>query len=290
MTQQEPWTVLRLINWTKDYFEKNQIDSPRLAGEVLLAHVLKCQRIMLYTRFEYQPKPEELASFKELVQRAVKHEPIAYLVGVKEFYSLTFKVTPDVLVPRQETELLVSEAIAHLQKIGPLGVVWDCCTGSGCVGIAVASRIKDCSVLATDISPAAVAVAQENAKLNKVDDRVRVRVADLLTRPADCADLTSFDVITANPPYIVQGAEVAPEVRHEPPVALYAGTEGLEFIRRVVADAPALLRDKGILAMEFGYDQADAVRDLLVGSGSFREPKVLRDHQGIERAVVAQKK
>lgn len=290
MTQPEPWTVLRLINWTKDYFDKQNVDAPRLSTEVLLAYVLKCQRIQLYTRFDYVPKPEETAAFKELVQRAVKREPIAYLVGQKEFYSLPFKVTHDVLIPRQETELLVGEAVTHLNNIGPLGVVWDCCTGSGCVGVAVASQIKDCTVLATDISPAAVAVATENAKLNKVDDRVRVRVADLLAKPADCADMEAFDVITANPPYILEGDEVAPEVKHEPALALYAGKEGLELIRRVIADAPALLRANGILTMEFGQGQADPVRDLLVSSGEFREPRILRDHQEIERALVVQKK
>ncbi|MCL2701844.1 MAG: peptide chain release factor N(5)-glutamine methyltransferase [Phycisphaerae bacterium] len=292
---QEPWTVLRLINWTKEYFEKNQVDSPRLATEVLLAHSLKCQRIQLYTRFDYTPSADETASFKGLVQRAVKHEPIAYLVGVKEFYSLPFRVTADVLIPRQETELLVAQAIEHLQKIGPLGVVWDCCTGSGCVAVAIASRVKDCNVLATDISPAAVAVAAENAKLNKVDDRVKTAVADLLTLPADLtpqagADWHTFDVITANPPYIVEGGEVSSEVNHEPPLALYAGKSGLELITRVITDAPARLRDNGVLVMEFGYDQADAVRELLVANGHFKEPRILRDHQELERAVVARKK
>jgi len=291
----EPWTVLRLINWTKEYFEKNAVDSPRLSAEVLLANSLKCQRIQLYTRFDYVPSADETAAFKGMVQRAAKHEPIAYLVGVKEFYSLPFRVTADVLIPRQETEILVAEAIAHLQKIGPLGVVWDCCTGSGCVAVAVASRVKDCNVLATDISPAAVAVAAENARLNQVADRVTTAVADLLTLPADLAppagvDLSTFDVITANPPYIVAGGEVSPEVKHEPPLALYAGNTGLEMIRRVIADAPNRLRDNGVLVMEFGYDQADAVRDLIVAGGNFKEPRILRDHQEIERAAVAQKR
>jgi len=303
MPPQEPWTVLRLINWTKEYFEKNQVESSRLSAEVLLAHSLKCQRIQLYTRFDYVPSADETATFKGLVQRAVKHEPIAYLVGTKEFYSLPFRVTEDVLIPRQETELLVAQAIEHLQKLGSPGAVWDCCTGSGCVAVAVAARVKDCRVLATDISPAAVVVAAENAQRNQVSDRVTTAVADLLTLPknvdlpagvngtdGDGAVSRTFDVITANPPYIVEGGEVSPEVKHEPALALYAGNTGLELIRRVIADGPALLREGGVLIMEFGYDQADAVRDLLVAGGAFQEPRILRDHQEIERAAVARKR
>ncbi len=286
----QTWDVLRLINWTKDYFTKSGIDSARLCAEVLLAHTLKCRRIELYTRFAYIPTPAELDAYRALVKRAAAHEPVAYLVGEKEFYSLRFKVTPDTLVPRSETELLVANAIDHLKTLGRAGLVWDVCTGSGCVAVAVASQIKDATVLATDISPAAVAVAAENAASNAVAERVRCRVADLLMLPPDCSDLKDFDVITGNPPYIAEGAPVAPEVQHEPEVALRGGKDGLVFLRRVIADAPAFLRPGGILTLEFGYDQADAVRDLIVATGSFAEPRILRDQQEIERAAVAVKK
>ncbi len=225
-----------------------------------------------------------------MVKRAAAHEPVAYLIGEKEFYSLRFKVTADVLVPRSETELLAASAIDHLKPLGRPSLAWDVCTGSGCIAIAVASQVKDATVLATDISAPAVVVATENAASNGVAERVRCRVADLLTLPDDCADLKDFDVITANPPYIAEGAPVAPEVLHEPTIALRGGKDGLVFLRRVIADAPKFLRAGGVLALEFGYDQADAVRDLLVANGSFAEPKVLRDHQEIERAAVAAKK
>jgi release factor glutamine methyltransferase len=284
-----PWTVLRLLNWTGEHFAKAGLDSPRLCAEVLLAHALRCQRIELYTRFEYIPRPQELDGFREMVRRAAAREPVAYLVGYKEFYSLRFKVTPDVLVPRPETEILASEAIGRLRGLGRRGLVWDVCTGSGCIAVAIASQSPDATILATDISPAAVAVAQENAGAHKVDSRVRCRVADLLSLPADCADLRDFDAITGNPPYVPDADEVSPEVGHEPVLALRAGPDGLSFLRRVIRAAGPLLRPGGAMILEFGCGQADAVRDLIVATGRFAEPKVLRDHRHIERAVVAQR-
>jgi release factor glutamine methyltransferase len=265
------------------------VDDPRLCAEVLLAHVLGCPRIQLYAQFSLEPPAEKLTAYRELVKRAASHEPVAYLVGAKEFYSLKFKVTPDVLIPRPETEILVSEAIHHLRGLGRPGKVWDACTGSGCVALAVAANVKDAAVLATDLCPRALAVAAENAASLGVSDRVRLREADLLNLPADCADLSPLDVITANPPYVAKGDPVGATVRHEPALALYAGEKGLEFLRRIIAAAPGLLGGGGMLAMEFGLGHADSVRDLLVATGAFAEPKILRDHQSIERAAVARR-
>lgn len=286
----QTWTVLKLLTWTKEYFEKNAVESPRLCAEMLLAHVLGCKRIELYTRFDYQPTAEQLTVYRELVKRAAQQEPVAYLVGDKEFYSLKFKVTPDVLIPRPETELLVSEAVSHLRSAGETPTAWDLCTGSGCVALAVAASAPKARLLATDISPQALAVAAHNADHLKLADRLRIRQADLLTLPDDCADWSPFDVITANPPYIGQGEPVGPTVRHEPALALMGGPDGLDCIRRIVADAPAQLKPGGILAMEFGYRQADTVRNLIVTQGCFEEPRILRDQQGIERAAIARRK
>lgn len=283
------WTVLKLVNWTTEHFTRNQLESPRLCAEILLSHVLKCQRIELYTRFDYLPAADQLAAYRDLVKRAGGHEPVAYLVGYKEFYSLRFKVTSDVLVPRPETEILVSEAVGHFKTLGRCGLAWDVCTGSGCIAVALASQIKDVRVLATDISPQAVAVAAENAAQLNVSDRVSCRVADLLAVPADCPDWQGVDVITANPPYIAENDPVSPEVQHEPKLALRGGADGLDVIRRVIADAYFRLVPGGMLAMEFGYTQADAVRELIVQAG-FSEPRIIRDHQDIERSAVAKKK
>jgi release factor glutamine methyltransferase len=282
-----PWTVLRLINWTKDYLAQAGVEESRLCAEVLLAHVLGCPRIQLYTRFDFQPPPEKLASFRELVKRAAKHEPPAYLVGEKEFYSLRFKVTPDVLIPRAETELLVSQAVDYFSALSRPGKMWDVCTGSGCVAVATAVNALDVAVLATDISPEAVRIAEENASANGVKDQVRFAVADLLALPEGFEEFAGCDVITANPPYVAEGDEVGASVHFEPTLALRAGKDGLDCIRRIAVDAPQYLRPGGLLAMEFGHNQADAVRDLLTAGGEFSEPRILRDSQGLERAAVA---
>ena len=283
----QPWTVLRLINWTRAYFDRAEVESPRLSAEILLAHVLGCSRIDLYTRFGEAPSDEQRTAFRELVRRAAEHYPVAYLVGVKEFYSLPIKVTPDVLIPRSETEILVGEAIAHLSAQAGAKALWDACTVSGCIAAAVARQISDVTVLATDISSEAVAVAAENAAAHGLAERVCCCVADLLALPEDWDGPKQFDAITANPPYVAEPDDVAENVRHEPSVALYAGQDGLALLRPLVAAAPGFLRPGGALIFEFAWNQADAVRDLIVENPDLTEPRVLLDHQQIERAAVS---
>jgi len=281
------WTVLKLLDWTGRYLADAGVEGSRLCAEILLAHALGCERIELYTRFDRQPSPDQLAAFRKLLRRARRHEPTAYLVGWREFYSLRFKVTRDVLVPRPETEQLVDEAVSRFRSAGRGGAMWDICTGSGCVAVAAAVQVPGLTVLATDISPEAVAVATENAEAHGVSGRVRCRTADLTTLPGDCTGTARFDVITANPPYVADADEVGEEVKHEPRIALYAGADGLDAIRRLVARVGAYLAPGGLFAMEFGSGQAAAVRDLLVATGRFAEPRILTDHQGIERTAAA---
>jgi release factor glutamine methyltransferase len=283
------WTVLALLNWTKDHLQRAGVASPRLAAEVLLASAMGCRRIELYTRYDHAPPEETLARFRESVRRAAKREPVAYLVGEKEFYSLPFKVTPDVLVPRPETELLVEEAVERLRSLGRPGSMWDVCTGSGCVALAAARQVADASVLATDLSPAAVEIARQNASRLGMDDRVRIFQADMLHLPPEWTGSASFDVITANPPYIPDAAEVAPEVMHEPAMALRGGPDGLRFLRGIIEGAPAMLAPGGLLVLEFGFDQCEAVRQLIDAAGPYAEPRILRDRQGIERAAAVRK-
>jgi len=278
---------MALLDWTRQHFARCELDSPRLAAEVLLAHCLKCERLELYTRHGYQPNDAELASFRMLVKRAADHEPVAYLTGRKEFYSLTFKVSPAVLIPRSETEMLVDEAVTHLRKVGRQGWMWDVCTGSGCVAIAAATQVETLRVLATDISDDALELANENAASLAVAERVTFARADLLQLPGDAEYTGPFDVITANPPYVAAGDPVGKEVAYEPAQALMAGQDGLEFIRPLIASAGAFLAPGGLLALEFGQGQADAVRDLIVATGAFDEPRILRDNQNIERVALA---
>ena len=283
----DTWTVLRLLEWTRGYLERAGVLEPRLTAEVLLAHALGVSRVDLYARYDALPAARERAAFREAVRRAAAHEPPAYIVGRKEFYSLSFFVSPAVLIPRPETELLVDHAISHLRCLGRDGRLWDACTGCGCVAVAVAAHVPQADMLATDISPEAVEVAERNAAANGVGERVQCAVADLLTPPEGVDADEAFDAITANPPYVAIGEDVAECVKHEPEVALYGGQSGLEFLERIVAQAPERLTSGGVLILEFGFGQADAVRDLLAGCAAFEEPTVYRDRQDLERTGVA---
>ncbi len=301
----DKWTVLRLINWTKDYFERSGVDEPRLSVEVLLGHVLGCPRVSLYTQFDRVVDAEHLKAFRELVRHGADGEPIAYLTGVKEFYSLAIKVTPDVLIPRPETELLVDAVLDYARsRAGEEIRLWDVCTGSGCVAVAAAKHCQTLSVLATDISAPAVAVAVENTEQHGLAGRIRIEQVDLLTwpqtqRPRHPADggVESFDIITANPPYVTDAEmEHLPEsVKQEPAAALRAGPTGLEFITRIISDAPACLKPPpstglgtaGLLAMEIGAGQAGRVYDLLGKTDLYENVRFLKDPAGIERVVLA---
>ncbi|MFP4053697.1 MAG: peptide chain release factor N(5)-glutamine methyltransferase [Phycisphaerae bacterium] len=281
-----PWTVLKLLEWTRNHFERHEVVDPRLSAEVLLAHVLECPRIQLYARYNYEPTEAQKAAYRELVKRAAAHEPVAYLTGSKEFYSLSFEVNPDVLIPRPETEIVVEQALMYLKTLERPTTAWDCCTGSGCIGVAIAKHVPEVELLATDISEPAVETAARNAQANGVGDRVRCRVSDMLTLPADCADLSPFDVITANPPYVAEGEWVARCVEHEPKVALYATDKGMSMLRRLLAEAPEQLSPGGMLITEFSFNQADAVRDLIDADDRYDDATFLCDHQGIERTAV----
>jgi len=286
---EQAWTVLRLLDWTREYFARQQIDSPRLAAEMLLAHVLACPRVQLYARFDRCPSPRDLTTYRDLVRRAVAHEPVAYLVGHREFYSLDFIVTPDVLIPRPETELLVDQAVEFLRSRGPSPRCWDACTGSGAVAVAVAKQAPDAAVLATDISASALAVAGQNVEKHALAERVDLAKADLLTLPAGLVDQAPFDVVTANPPYIsiTQMAELPADVLQEPAAALAAGADGLDCIRPILNQAPDVLVEGGLLAMEIGFGQAEAVWGLYNQVGRYERGEFVRDGAGLERVLVA---
>ncbi len=285
------WTILALIDWTRGYLARAGVEEARLSAEVLLARVLGCRRVQLYTQYGRAVAPEHLAAYRELVRRAGTGEPIAYLTGEKEFYSLALRVTPDVLIPRPETELLVDVALELARAAsGPLRM-WDCCTGSGCVAVAAAHYAAGLSVLATDVSAPAVEVARQNVQRHGLSDRVRLACADLLELPQEAAGMVPFDLIAANPPYVSDGqmAGLPQAVRREPALALRAGPTGLECIQRLVRDAPARLGGDGVLAFEIGMGQAEKTYELLSAAGCYQEIRFLKDAAGIERAAVARK-
>jgi release factor glutamine methyltransferase len=231
-----------------------------------------------------QPAPHGFdQQYEHMIARRAAREPLPYIVGDREFWGLTFEVTPDVLIPRPETELIV-EAILRIapDREAPLQIV-DVGTGSGCVAIAIAHERPRAAVLATDISEAALAVARRNASRHGVADRVRFTAGDLLETIGG-----TFDAIVANPPYVRSGDRdgLQPEVREEPAVALYSGVEGLDAIARLVRQAPARLRPRGHLVFEFGLGQEIEVEAIVAGEG-LELVELLRDLQGIARTVVA---
>src|SRR3954467_8007711 len=223
----ETWTVRRLLEWTTPFFSRKEVDSPRLSAELLLAHVLKVPRIKLYTDYERILAENDLTQYRALVQRAAEHEPIAYLTGVAHFFNLEFEVNRDVLIPRPDTETLVENVLQLVRNQSGLESprILDLCTGSGCVAIALASRLKHATVIASDISGAAVAVARRNAEKLGVADRVTVEEGDLFEALTGKLDVQPFDLIAANPPYIAtsQMAALPRNVREYEPVGALDG-------------------------------------------------------------------
>lgn len=279
------WTVLDLLRWTTDHFASRGIDTPRLDAEVLLAYALECDRLRLYLEYEKPVEEPERARFRELVQRrADERIPVALLTGTREFWSLSFEVTPDVLVPRPETETLVTAALERLPDAEAELRVLDVGTGSGAVALALASERPKARVVATDLSAAALAVAGRNAERLGLADRVAFAEGDLFEPLAG----ERFDLVISNPPYIGRGEaeSLAPELRHEPESALYAGADGLEVLRRLVAEASDHLEAGGVLALEIDPRQAPALLQLCTDAG-LRDVRVHRDLAGRERAVSA---
>ncbi len=279
----ETWTPLRLLGWTQEFFAKKGVDAPRLTAELLLAHALGCDRVRLYLDFDKPLGDPELARYRELVRRRAEGEPTAYLVGRREFFGHPFQVDARVLVPRPDTEALVEAALERTRSVSMSMRALDLCTGSGCVAVTLAKERPTSTVYATDASEDALAVARENA-LRLGAYNVALRAGDLYgaVDPA-----LRFDVITANPPYVARGEvpTLMQDVRDfEPRMALEAGDDGLDVIRRVVAGAPAHLVPGGVLAVEVGAGQAPAVAELLRAAG-FAAIELRRDYARIERVV-----
>jgi release factor glutamine methyltransferase len=259
--------------------------SVREAGfdaDLLASRVLGCDRAQLVTRLRDEEPPDFAARFAPLISRRAAREPMAYILGEREFWAMTFEVTPDVLIPRPETELMVEEAI-RLHRYRPPSTIIDVCTGSGCLAVALATEFPLASVIATDISDAALKVAHRNAARHGVQGRVRFERTDMLEGVDARAPL-----IVCNPPYVPAGHARAlmPEVTEfEPHVALFAGDDGLDAYRRLLPMAAAHLEPGGRLMVEVGYDQDGPVADLASRQG-WRPASALRDLQGITRTLV----
>jgi release factor glutamine methyltransferase len=264
------------------------VEAARREAELLLAHALGCPRIILYTRHDEDPGEEVKARFRELVQQRLRGSPVAHLLGKKEFFSLEFEVSPDVLVPRPDTEWVVTECLT-LAKTMATPDILDVGTGSGCIAIAVAQQHKGARVTAADISPAALAVARRNAGRHGLSERVRFSVGDLFAAvPGE-----AFDFVLSNPPYIPTAdiAGLAAEVRdHDPRLALDGGANGFAVIDRLIAGAPAHLRRGGYLIIEIGHDQEAEARRRFERHGGYELGKTAHDLAGHPRVLRARKR
>jgi release factor glutamine methyltransferase len=281
----ERWTVQLVIKWTAEHFQKKGLDNPRLEAEVLLAHLLGIDRMGLYLNYDRPLKEEERQAYREMIQRRQAGEPLAYIVGSKEFWSLRLAVSPECLIPRPETEHLVEEAVRIGRGLEPPLRVLEIGHGCGAVAIALAKELDDAEIVATDISAGACSLAQENAAAQGVEGRIRFFLGDLFPIGAE-----PFDLICSNPPYIptAEVLQLAPEIRdYEPLTALDGGEDGLSFFRRIAQAASAFLKAGGWLLLEMGQGQAPQVAAILQGQG-FQQIDLIPDYAGVKRVIRAQ--
>jgi release factor glutamine methyltransferase len=288
--EKDRWTVLELLNWTTDYFGKSNIRDARLNAELLLGQVLGLERIMLYARFDEEVARPERERIRELVRQRAAHRPLQYLLGHCEFYGRRFQVGPAVMVPRQETELLVEKCLEKL----PAGEAWaaDVGTGSGVVAVTLAAERAELHVVATDPSEEALRVAERNAARHGVAERVLLARGELAEPVAERLPpgRSTVDLLASNPPYVPTDRieQLEPEVRdHEPRRALDGGPGGLTVLRGIVHQAPPLIGPGGWLALEVGEGQARAVIELVRDTKAFEMETVetVTDAGGCERVL-----
>ena len=282
------WTVLRMILWSAGYLEEKGVESGRLDAEHLLAHALGKDRLQLYLEFERPLTEDELDAYRPLLKRRAAREPLQYIVGRQPFRELDLEVDPSVLIPRPETELLVSRILEWAEDRGLAdGSALDVGTGSGAIALSLALEGPFASVLATDVDEGALAVAGRNRDAAGLGERVELR-AGRLFEPV--GEEERFDVVVSNPPYVAEdeAEELEPEVREwEPARALFGGSDGLDVLRGLAAGAAGHLRKSGLLALEVGLGQAEAVAEMLEASEEWEDVRILRDYTGRERFVLA---
>ena len=288
------WTIKELLKVTTDYLEKKEIESPRLSAEILLAHQLEIDRVKLYLRFDQPLHEKEVAGYRTLIKRRLSREPIQYITGVQEFWSLDFMVGPEVMVPRPETELLVEHALALCRQKrsieGSCARILDLGTGCGAIAVAIARELEGVAVWASDVSQDALDMARQNAKKHGVEDKIEFVLSDLWQNLSN-QEIT-FDVIVSNPPYIKSGAmdTLPPEVRdYEPRHALDGGEEGMLYIRAIIREAPGYLNPGGWILLEMDPDQTNHALELIEASKCYGQKVRLQDYSHIYRVVMAQK-
>ncbi len=293
MSHTDVWTTGRLLTWTTDYLKENGADSPRLDAEILLAYARHCQRIDLYTAFDQDPGEQVRHSFRALVKQRATGTPVAYLVGQREFFSLAFQVSPAVLIPRPETEFVVTAALdiirEHYADQAIVKLV-DVGTGSGAIAIAIAKQLPQCHLQAIDSSPEALQVAQQNIAQHQVHSRVTLQQSDLFEQmPSD----EQVHIVVSNPPYVSQSEyeQLDTSVRdHEPQAALLAGPSGLEVYERLLPQAAAHLFPHGWLILETSPQLHQALLNQLNENAFYEAVSTINDLAGLPRVLIAQRK
>ena len=286
------WTVLKLLEWTTQYFAKAGSESPRLDAELLLAEARKCERIELYTAFNEEPNEQVRTTFRELVRRRGEGTPVAHLLGRKEFFSLSFRVTEATLIPRPETEHLVIETLDEIKRQGrtqqPLQIA-DVGTGSGVIAVCLAKHLPQAKIFAIDISSAALAIAASNAEAHHVQNKITFVEGDLLS---PLPEAQRFDFICSNPPYVseTEYAELDKSVRDfEPRNALVGGPTGTEIISKLLNQSSARLHPNGHLLFELSPMIAASVAKLLNEDSSFENIRLVKDLAGHNRLAIAKR-
>ena len=281
------------LQWAATYFNSHNIDSPRATAEILLSHALSANRIDLYLHYDQPLNADELDRFKALIKRRIQREPVAYILGHREFWTLDLKVTPEVLIPRPETECLVERALETLaaalddrpKRILELG------TGSGAILLALASEYARHAYWGTDISAAAIRVARQNAICHGLAENIQFIIADWLAPFAARTD--GFDMIVSNPPYIKTGdlEQLQPEIQaFEPLVALDGSADGLACLRHIIQSAYLYLKPGGRLILEMGHDQKAPLTQMIDHCGQYEDIAFFRDYSGYDRIVAMRKK
>jgi release factor glutamine methyltransferase len=308
MTQAPPesWTTRKLLAWMAKAFEDKGLDAPRRQAEMLMAHVIGCERLKLYMDPDRPAAPLERDTLRGLVKRALADEPIQYLVGEELFFGMRFKVDKRVLIPRPSTQTIVEAVLQHARKNPDAGalresdagtgiMIADICTGSGCIAAALAKHLPGARVVATDISADALAVAAINIEAHGLSDRVDLLKGDgldaLRTHPA-AGRARSLHYLCSNPPYIPddEWASVEPNVKdHEPTLALRGGPDGMDLVSRLIAGAPAFIEPGGLMLIEVADSRAERARSLAAAHPDLTNARVLKDSDGLPRVIVAER-
>ena len=280
------WRLAELISTSAELFEKHQIENARLNAELLLAHTLKMDRVRLYMNYDRPLSEAELISYRSLVRRRLTDEPLQYILGQTEFMSLSFKVTPAVLIPRPDTETLV-EWVIETYKTGDEKWILDIGTGSGNIAVSLAHYLPSVHVVAIDVSPAALQIAAENCRKNNCTERVHLFRINFTHENFVNAFQTQFDYIVSNPPYIPEhefkflSGEI---LKHEPHLALRDGKQNGFYYQKIAASAAGLLKEDGAIFVEIGHNQANSVKNIFASRG-FKCVGLRRDLAGIERVL-----